>query len=285
MVAVNLQVRPAVHADQQQIANLLYFEDHVHRHLDWRAPLDWLGSSPYWVMEESGRIQAALACPQDPPGVAWLRLFTYAAPLTGPEAWSPLWDAARVEVAAAGGASVAAIALQAWFEMILRSSGFEQRQHIVMLEWNGDQPPAQEPPPGILVRRMQAADLPTVVDTDGVAFPPLWRNSLEAFRKAFAQAVLASVAENEQGEIIGYQLSTGNPFGAHLARLAVRPEAQGRGTGTALVADLIRRLWRHAGSARLTVNTQDDNLTSLAVYEKIGFVRTGEMFPVFVYQV
>jgi ribosomal-protein-alanine N-acetyltransferase len=278
------QVRPAVYADQQQIASLLYFEDHVHRHLDWRGPLDWLGASHYWVLEERDQVRAALACPQDPPGVAWVRLFTHASPLTGPEAWSPLWDAARAGLRAAGGASVAAIALQAWFETILRASGFDLHQRIVLLEWKDRPLPGLEPPRGISLRRMQAADLPSVVETDASAFNLLWRNSLEAFRKAFTQAVYASVAEDERGAIIGYQLSTGNPFGAHLARLAVRPEAQTRGIGAALVSDLIVRLCQR-GPARLTVNTQDDNTSSLALYEKIGFVRTGETFPVFVYQV
>jgi hypothetical protein len=44
MIEVSLQVRPAVPQDQHQIANLMFFESHVQRHLDWRAPLEWLGS-------------------------------------------------------------------------------------------------------------------------------------------------------------------------------------------------------------------------------------------------
>jgi ribosomal protein S18 acetylase RimI-like enzyme len=278
------RVRPAAHADQQPIASLLYFEDHVHRHLDWRGPLDWLGAAHYWVLEEGGTIQAALACPQDPPGVAWVRLFTHASSLTGPEAWSPLWEAARAGLRADGGASAAAIALQPWFESLLRESGFELHQHIVLLEWKDRPLPEREPPRGVTLRRMQAADLPAVVETDAAAFERLWCNSLEAFRKAFTQAVYASVAEDERGALVGYQLSTGNPFGAHLARLAVRPQAQARGIGAALVGDLIVRLCQR-GPARLTVNTQDDNSTSLALYEKLGFTRTGETFPVYVYEV
>jgi [ribosomal protein S18]-alanine N-acetyltransferase len=292
MVAVNppasaersSSIRPAVLGDQQQIANLLYFEDHVHRHLDWRAPLDWLGSSHYWVLEEKGHILAALACPQDPPGIAWIRLFTHASPLTGPEAWSPLWEAARAEIAAVGGATVAAIVLHGWFESILRSSGFELHQKIILLEWKNRILPEVRAPEGISIRPMEAADLPRVIETDAASFVPLWRNSQSAFEKAFSQAILASVAENEQGVIVGYQLSTGNPFGAHLARLAVRPEAQGRGVGAALMGDLLKNL-RQRGTARLTVNTQDDNSASLALYKSIGFVRTGETFPVYISRV
>ena len=51
-----------------------------------------------------------------------------------------------------------------------------------------------------------------------------------------------------------------------------------------IVTDLIRRL-KKKGVARLTVNTQSDNLSSLALYDKMGFVVTGEKFPVYCYQV
>ena len=78
MINVNFRVRPAVIRDQQQIANLMFFETHVHRHLDWRTPLEWLGSPFYWVVENGSQIIAALACPQDPPGIAWVRLFAHA---------------------------------------------------------------------------------------------------------------------------------------------------------------------------------------------------------------
>jgi ribosomal-protein-alanine N-acetyltransferase len=94
---------------------------------------------------------------------------------------------------------------------------------------------------------------------------------------------LATVAEAD-GQILGYQLSTRNPLGAHLARLAVRPEMQGRGLGRALIADLIQQAERH-GMYHLTVNTQSDNLSSLALYKKIGFSETGERYPVYQLQV
>jgi ribosomal protein S18 acetylase RimI-like enzyme len=42
----------------------------------------------------------------------------------------------------------------------------------------------------------------------------------------------------------------------------------------------MRRL-KNKNIARLTVNTQSDNHASLALYEKMGFVITGEKFPVY----
>ena len=283
MIAVGIQVRPAVPQDQHQIANLMFFESHVHRHLDWRAPLEWLGFPCYWVVEEAERILAVLACPQDPPGVAWVRLFAHAKQLSSEEAWDMLWRAAQKEIEMQGGATVGLIVMHHWLRDILSKKDFTHTQNIVMLEWKGKRAPEVSFPSGIAVRKMQPNDLPQVAELDAAAFKPLWQNTLDALEKALPQATSAIVAEDAQG-LVGYQISTANPFGAHLARLAVRPDAQRRGLGFLIVADLLHRL-KEKGVARLTVNTQSDNLASLALYDKMGFVVTGEKFPVYCYQV
>ena len=283
MIEVSLQVRPAIPQDQHQIANLMFFESHVHRHLDWRAPLEWLGSPFYWVVEDDSRVLAVFACPQDPDGVAWVRLFAHARQLSLDDAWTVLWDTARQDIEQAGGATVALIAMHKWLSELLVRYGFSHTQDIVMLEWKSHYTPEQEPIEGIKIRKMQPADLPEVAELDAFAFMPLWQNPLDALEKALPQATSATVVEDDQG-LVGYQISTANPFGAHLARLAVRPDAQRHGLGSLIVADLIHRL-KKKNVARLTVNTQSDNLASLALYEKMGFVVTGEKFPVYCYSV
>jgi ribosomal protein S18 acetylase RimI-like enzyme len=283
MIPVSLQTRPAKPADQQQIANLMFFEAHAHRHLDWRTPLEWLGSPNYWVLEDHGRINAALACPQDPPGVAWIRLFTFNSHLTGPEAWAPLWEAMRDEISQSNDALIAAIAIKPWFQTLLQNHGFEHHQSIVLLEWTVRTFEKPQPPNRVVIRPMQTADLPVVVETDADAFVPLWQNSFHALERAYSQAISATVAEQD-GRVIGYQISTGAMLGGHLARLAVSKEAQGRGVGSALVHDLLHQLSLR-NILRVTVNTQADNDSSLALYQKIGFVRTGEQYPVFIHQV
>lgn len=50
--------------------------------------------------------------------------------------------------------------------------------------------------------------------------------------------------------------------------IAVAPEAQGRGVGSALVAELLRR---HPGCERIRVGTQAANVDSLRFYERHGF--------------
>jgi ribosomal protein S18 acetylase RimI-like enzyme len=79
--------------------------------------------------------------------------------------------------------------------------------------------------------------------------------------------------------VVGYQISTGSSAGAHLARLAVRKDAQGLGLGRALVGDLVHQM-RKRNVDLITVNTQADNSASLALYQQLGFIRTGEEFPV-----
>lgn len=283
MIEVSLQVRPAVPQDQHQIANLMFFESHVHRHLDWHAPLEWLGSPYYWVVEDNGRVVAVLACPQDPAGVAWVRLFAHSRQLPLDDAWTVLWSTAKKSIGRQGGATVALIAMQQWLSDLLIRNKFIHYQDIIMLEWKDSHIPESIPVDGVKVRTMQVDDLQAVAELDANAFMPLWQNPLSALEKALPQATAATVAEDSHG-LVGYQISTANPFGAHLARLAVRPDAQYRGLGSLMVTDLLQRLHRK-GVARLTVNTQSDNPASLALYRKMGFVQTGENFPVYSFAV
>jgi ribosomal protein S18 acetylase RimI-like enzyme len=162
---------------------------------------------------------------------------------------------------------------------LLVKNDFTYTQDIIMLEWKGKDIPGQSSPDGVTIREMHPGDLSEVAELDAAAFKPLWQNPLDALERALPQATSATVVEDTRG-LVGYQISTANPFGAHLARLAVRPDAQRQGFGSLIVVDLIRRL-NQKGSARLTVNTQSDNYASLALYKKMGFLQTGETFPVY----
>lgn len=279
---INTFVRPADLSDQQQLSNLIFFENRLHRHLDWRSPLEWLGAPFYWALDDSGQIMAALACPPEREGIAWVRLFVYSGRWSAENAWAMLWQTAREEIARAGGAKVAAIAIQPWFQNLLGASGFENRQQIVLLEWRY-QPTAARETAGIRIRKMTEADLPDVEKTDAASFDPLWQNPLETLQRAYAQALYATVAESENG-IIGYQISTGGGQRAHLARLAVHPAVQGKGAGRALLKDLFVSL-TYMGILRLSVNTQSDNQASLSLYQRMGFMRTGEQFPVYTFDI
>ncbi|HMV29518.1 MAG TPA: GNAT family N-acetyltransferase [Anaerolineales bacterium] len=282
MINLHLHIRRAVAQDHRQLSNLLFQESNTHRHLDWRTALEWIGVHNFWVLEDSGTVVAALACPEDPPDIAWIRLFSFSPHLSGPEAWSDLWNFASAEIRAINPrAEAASIVMKQWFQTLLLDSGFEPRLSIVLLELKSEDYVPVRISDAIRMRPMQEADLGIVEDVDREAFGKFWHNTSDALQRAHGQSFYSSVAEDANG-IIGYQISTGNPFGVHLARLGVRPEAQGKGVGSALVHDLIQR----AGglqSGRLSVNTQDDNAASLRLYSKLGFLRTGEHYPVFIH--
>lgn len=270
-------VRQVQEQDRQHLANLIHFEMHVHRHLDWRPPLDWIGAQPYLVGEVRGSVCSALVCPPDPPEVAWIRLFAAASEIDVNRAWQALWPVAQIALTSLQQPKVAAIPIEPWFREVLAKSGFEYTQNIVSLCWDAGQPVPLPRPASI--RGMTLQDLPAVIDLDATAFAPLWRNSKEALDVAYRQAVLATVAQDGE-QIVGYQISTAGPMGAHLARLAVHPAWQGCGIGYALVCNLLDH-FKQRGARHITVNTQEDNQASLKLYQKVGFRLTGEVFPVY----
>ncbi|MDX9865492.1 MAG: GNAT family N-acetyltransferase, partial [Anaerolineaceae bacterium] len=136
--------------------------------------------------------------------------------------------------------------------------------------------------PYIHLRQMASSDLNHVLKLDHQAFKPLWQISWEALSAAFQQCAYATVAERD-GQIIGYQISTTTHNSTCLERLAVSPDQQNQGIGAQLVYDLIDD-FQLSSAMHLTVNTQQDNLSSQALYKKMGFKLTGESYPVFVYQ-
>jgi ribosomal protein S18 acetylase RimI-like enzyme len=282
---INALVRPASPEDHQKLSSLIFYETHLHRHLDWRSPLEWLGDPYFWALDEGRQLSAALACPIEMDGIAWVRLFVFAGGWSAENAWHVLWQTARTEIAQAGGARVAVIAMQTWFQRILVDNGFESPQQIVMLEWHGShsQPWVGSEAEGIHIRKMTEADLPGVQNVDAASFDPLWQNSLETLHRAFSQSLLATVAETEAA-ILGYQISTGSGQRAHLARLAVHPNWQARGVGRAMLRDLFSKLVNN-GIYKLSVNTQSNNFVSLRLYQRMGFLRTGEQYPVYVFDV
>jgi ribosomal protein S18 acetylase RimI-like enzyme len=126
---------------------------------------------------------------------------------------------------------------------------------------------------------MGFGDLPSVHAVDASAFDLIWRNSMDALVQAYKASAYATVIELDS-RIVGYQICTATTFNAHLARLAVFPDLQRHSLGYLMVQDLLS-YFSQAGLEEVTVNTQHNNQSSLALYQKIGFVLTGESIPVY----
>ena len=174
----------------------------------------------------------------------------------------------------------AAIPISSWFERLVKGSQFEKTHHIELLRWENNKlpdKPHKETP--ATIRPMTLDDLNGVCEVDQASFVPIWQNSQSYLEVAFRQASIATVAEIE-GRLVGYQISTSTSVGGHVARLAVSPGSQGQGVGYNLVYDLLKQ-FRRRGARAVTVSTQYDNQPSMGLYKKIGFILTGETYPIY----
>mgnify|MGYP006277828249 CR=1 FL=1 len=275
------QVVPAEVRDQRRLQKLVRSDPHVHRHLGWIPPLEWLGRHPFLTLQEHGSLRAALACPPDQDGRAWLRLTAVGESLSRAAAWNELWPEAVDRLQVDGSASsVQVLVIQRWLEELLVDSGFEQIGTVVVLDWDAAE--GGKVPPGlplVEIRKVDEEMLDPVHRLDRVCFGFTWGNTRRQIARALRESALSTAAV-VAGEVVGFQISTAGTLGGHLARLAVDPEHRGQGIGKALVADVLDRFQEH-GLIRVTVNTQRDNTASLEIYRQFGFVRQDPTYPVY----
>lgn len=279
----NLVIREATDADFRGINELINSEYYVHRHLDWRSPLDWLGSKPFLIAECDSKVVGVLSLPPDPPQVYWLRLFTVAQGVDRKSVFHSMLRKALTDIGDLETCIIPALALHNWFASLLIENGFQTHQDIIVLEWTLQIPNTGRAMPGYFIRQMDESDLGNVRALDNSAFEPIWRLSKDAMAMAFHQSNYATVCCFEN-DLVGYQISTGTFSTTHLARLAVSPKYQRRHVARFILGDLLMRI-SHTNVDRLTVNTQSTNTASLALYKSMGFERTMETFPVFQYVV
>ena len=272
------RIRPVGPKDRALIDRLLATADWRHAHLDWLDAGDLVGLAPFLLALEGGQPVACLGCPPDPPGVAWIRVFAGTSRLPAVEAWQAMWPAARASATEMSAHTASAVTAERWMASLLQESGFIESNRVIFLEHQGKIGPPVIPA-GALLRAYRSSDLQAVHEVDREAFDGLWLYSRPVLSAALAQAASVTVLEAE-GRVAGYQLSTASALGAHLARLAVRPDFQGRGYGRALVEHLLHK-FEQRGFDRVSVNTQEDNAPSLRLYRRLGFRETGQTYPVF----
>jgi ribosomal-protein-alanine N-acetyltransferase len=274
----HLSIKDADLSDRPSISALLSTARWQHQHFDWVSALDLLTETPFLIAVDRGLAVGCLACPPDPPSVAWIRLFSVAADYSPAYIWDQLWSNAAAVIHTKKVKQTAALLSGDWLAPILRDCGFRHTNDVIFLERYGEAPPTPLLPLG-KVRKFESEDLEAILELDHSAFKDIWQYSLETLRLAYKHAAIATIIEHNQ-EPLGYQISTASIYGAHLARLAVAPQWQGRGFGSALVVDAINQFF-HQGVLKISVNTQTDNEQSLRIYRKLGFRDTGSRHPVF----
>jgi len=277
------QVRPASQRDHYTLHNFLSAHKYLHRHLDWRDSLDWLGRQPFWLLEENRRLIAALGAPADPPEVAWVRLFGVIPQMAPDKAWQILFSQTLETISTMQPRPVVvSLALRDWFQQLLQRNGFTFYQDIVVFMYDKAPPAPPQLDKSVRLRLMTQQDLPQVEIIDHLSFEPIWRLSAQDLQYAYDKSAYNTVIEVD-GEIAGYQMSTSTGFYAHLARLAVRPDLQRRRLGFALVQNLLDYFLTQHACWGVTLNTQHNNTSSIALYHAVGFEETGEKFPVLIY--
>jgi len=276
-------IRPARETDRSIIQNFIGSHNHLHRHLDWRDTLEWLGREPFWLLEEHDEIQATLACPPEPAEIAWVRLFAVSMFASTDRSWKKLFERSLDYLQyLRPKPQITSLALRDWYEELLKRNGFHYFQDIVVYMFDTEPPSPINLDDEYSLREMRIQDLHEVARIDNLAFEPTWRLSTDDLLYAAKKSTYSTVIE-KNGEIIGYQMSTANGMYAHLARLAVRPDMQGRRLGYALLQQLLDHFLIQEPVWGVTLNTQSNNTASINLYTRTGFRETGERFPVYVY--
>lgn len=285
------RIRVAGRDDAGAIMRLLRQGAHRHVHVDWHAPGDWLGLPSFLVLEQpasAGRsmhrlgltaeseLLAVLAVAADPLPAAWVRL----AATRSAEAFGQLsaLHAAVLDSLEPGVDEIAWFLTDDWPESWLERLGFRCASQVITLAKRGGDLTDYSSPAGLKIRPVELNELTVLADMEVAAFEPRWRHSAKALRLAWQKSISFDVAELD-GEPVGFQFSTGGRLGAHLARMTVRPEQQGRGIGAALLANALTG-YRLRSGGQVTLNTQADNVASLRLYGRFGFQPTGLSFPV-----
>ena len=220
-----------------------------------------------------------LAAAADPPPAAWVRLAALASRRDAASILIDLLASVLPHLRKNGIDQLGWFPSIPWPEPWFLKLGFEPTNRIVTYVKEGLNAP-DFPDKGVMIRPVSTVDFPALAQIETGAFEPLWRHSAEGLRLAYPQAQLFHVAELD-GRIAGFQYSVEGTRrdSAHLVRITVDSEQQGRGIGTALMVKLMNE-YRRRGIRRITLNTQADNVSSLRLYRRFDFHRLGDELPV-----
>ena len=128
---------------------------------------------------------------------------------------------------------------------------------------------------GICIRPMREEDLDQVTELERENFSTPWsRKSFLDFLPSRDAIFLVAVRDGAEEDVWGYcgvlqSLDTGD-----ITNVSVDPERKGRGIGTLLLEELIRRS-REAGIQKLFLEVRESNLPANRLYEAHGFRQVG----------
>jgi len=270
-------ITPYQRRHRHAASDLLFYSHYAHTHLDWHDPEDWLdrfGVERMRLAWQDGELAGMLATSEPLNDAYWIRILAFSNEFEGDRVLAALWDSVARQATVR---EVNLLIAQEWLKPKLKPLDFHAREEIITLHRVGQYIPNGKHPP-LEFHITQPEDLPLLLDIDNRAFQPPWQLTYNELRQAQRIAAQCTVAQLD-GQPVGYQLSTLYRTNAHLARLAVLPEAQGFGIGGGLLGDVLARFHRR-GIYGMTVNTQASNKRSQRLYKRYGFRRNGYDLPV-----
>lgn len=271
----DLTIAPFERRHQQAVLELLFYSRRTHIHLDWHKAAAWVESFPdgVWLAWEQTKLVGCMAAAPVLNGTSWLRLAALDNAVEAEEVLVPLWQAVCEGLRKEGATAAYVLLLNPWLDEILPQMNLFPHEDVVTLYRNSlHLPPAPEVPE-LTIRDAYLEDANLLTRIDHEAFVAPWQMSPDDMRQALRQAASSTIIAWE-GEPLGYQISTRHQTSGHLARIAVHPDAQGRGLGAVLLDETLRRFLRR-GVRAITVNTQASNDHSQRLYQRYDFRRNG----------
>lgn len=125
----------------------------------------------------------------------------------------------------------------------------------------------------VVIRRMTVHDVDQVHDVEKLTFSLPW--SRDSFQNELTHNQFAHylVLERE-GEVVGYGGMWLIGDEAHVTNIAIAPEYRGRKWGEKLLLAM-KRYAIQQGAIAMTLEVRASNQVAQALYEKIGFYKTG----------
>jgi ribosomal-protein-alanine N-acetyltransferase len=124
------------------------------------------------------------------------------------------------------------------------------------------------------VRLAAGADLPRLAELEAAGFAEPWSPEMLAAELTHPGSVVLVAGGGDGRALSGYACFRLGAGEAELLRVAVAPEARGRGIARQLIAAGFERL-RVAGIATCFLEVRPANASALAVYHALGFERRG----------
>lgn len=152
----------------------------------------------------------------------------------------------------------------------MHQDGFVDREQLHLLSHDLSGPISRRRTRGVMIRRAGTRQHRSILDLDRQAFDSFWQLDESGLQEALTATPTSRLRVVRRDGIIGYAITGRAGRNGYLQRLAVAPNQQGSGIGSALVHDSLRWLKRNRVS-RVWVNTQMTNSRAFDLYKRLGF--------------